>query len=167
VEIRRLGDEELVQWNSLVEQYPNATLFHTMEWLNFLEKAFRLEKLAMVIYQDGKMIGLFPMLMTHKGPFRILGSPLTGWNTPYMGPLIEPELLDEAMSAFNGLVKSLKADYVEVRFPQADLILPSMSGFNSEQVYTYIVDLEGGEDEVWSGLPIVLCCERWAARSGR
>jgi lipid II:glycine glycyltransferase (peptidoglycan interpeptide bridge formation enzyme) len=123
-----------------------------MEWLNFLEKAFHLEKLPMGLYQDGSMVGLFPMLMTRKGPFRILGSPLTGWNTPYMGPLIKAELLNEAMSAFNSFIKSLKADYVEVRFPQADLILPSMARFHNEPVYTYIVDLEGGEDKVWSRL---------------
>ena len=152
IELRSLEDNKLPEWNSIVEQLPNATLFHTMEWLNFLEKAFHLEKLPMGLYQDGRLAGLFPMLMTRKGPFRILGSPLTGWNTPYMGPLIKAELLNEAMSAFNSLMKSLKADYVEVRFPQADLILPSLPGFHNKPVYTYILDLEGGENKAWNGL---------------
>ena len=152
MEIRIIGNKELREWNSLVEQFPNATLFHTMEWLNVLERTFHLKKLLLGLYRDGRMVGLFPVLMTRKGLFRILGSPLTGWGTPYMGPLVEAELLDEAMRAFDGFVKSLRVDYVEVRFPQANLSLSSMTRFNNEQVYTYILDLDGSEDKVWSKL---------------
>jgi CelD/BcsL family acetyltransferase involved in cellulose biosynthesis len=152
MEIRTLSNEELREWNSLVEQFPNATLFHTMEWLTFLEKTYHLKKLPLGLYRDGRMVGLFPMLMTRKGLFRILGSPLTGWGTPYMGPLIEAGLLNEAMHAFDDFIKGLKIHYVEVRFPQADLTLPSTSGFHSEPVYTYILDLDGGEDKVWGRL---------------
>jgi len=152
MEIRTLENKQLLEWNSMVEQFPNATLFHTMEWLTFIEKAYHLKKLPLGLYRDGRIAGLFPMLIARKGPFRILGSPLTGWGTPYMGPLIEAGLLDEAMSAFDSFMKSLKVDYAEVRFPQAGLTLPSMTGFHNEPVYSYILDLDGGEEAVWKKL---------------
>jgi CelD/BcsL family acetyltransferase involved in cellulose biosynthesis len=152
IEIRTLETDELLAWNSMVARFPNATLFHTMEWLNFLGKIYHLEKLPLGLYLDGRMVGLFPMLLTRKGPFRILGSPLTGWGTPCMGPLVEAGLLNEAMHAFDDYVKRLKVHYVEVRFPQADLTLPGLTGFHREPVYTYILNLDGGEEAVWNKL---------------
>lgn len=152
IEIRILENEKLAEWNSIVAQFPDAAPFHTLEWLTMLEQTYHLKKLPLGLYRDGKIAGLFPLLMARKGPFKILGSPLTGWGTLYMGPLIDAELLDETMRAFVGFVKGLKVDYIEVRFPQADLVLPSMNGFQKEQVYTYIVKLEGSKDQAWKKL---------------
>src|SRR5512136_1820439 len=112
MEVRILENEEVRGWDSLVKQFPGHTLFHTAEWLSFLEATFHLQKLPLGLYRNGRMVGLFPALLDHKGPFKILGSPLTGWWTPYMGPLIDDELLDEAMSAIDGHAKRVGVDYL-------------------------------------------------------
>ncbi len=152
MEVGILENEELNKWNSLVEQFPGRTLFHTAEWLSFLEATFHLQKLPLGLYRNGRMVGLFPALLDHKGPFKILGSPLTGWGTPYMGPLIDDELLDEAMSAVDGLAKKLGVDYLEIRFPETIQKLPKMETYDRQAQDTYILGLECSEDEAWGNL---------------
>ena len=152
IKLRILDKQELSEWNSVLDESPNATLFHTMEWLSFLETTFHLKKLPLGIYEDGQMVGVFPALLTRKGPFKILGSPLTGWGTPYMGPVIETDRLDEVMGVFDDLTNSLKVDYVEVGFRQVELSLPSMGKYVRQQVDTHILELEGTVDKAWSRL---------------
>jgi len=152
IKLRILDKQELSEWNSVVERFPDATLFHTIEWLNFLETTSHLEKLPLGIYEDCQMVGVFPALLTRKGPFKILGSPLTGWGTPHMGPLVEVRLLDEVMEAFNDFVRQLKVDYLEVCFPQAELSLPSMGGYTSEPKGTYILQMVNNEETMWAML---------------
>jgi hypothetical protein len=152
MEIRILEDEELNKWNSLLEGFPGRTLFHTAEWLNFLEATFHLQKLPLGFYENGRLLGLFPALLDRKGPFKILGSPLTGWGTPYMGPLIDDERLDEAMVAIDGFANRLKVDYLEVRFPETTQRLPKMEIYDHQAVDTWILGLDCTEDEAWGKL---------------
>lgn len=155
IELAILGESESASWNSVVEEFSEATLFHTSEWISFLESSFGLRKLLLGIYKDSQIVGVFPCLLTRKGPFKILGSPLRGWGTAYMGPLVEKGLLQEVMFEFDRLLRKLGIDYVEFSFGEHEEIprdLLDERGYVCEQTFTWILDLEGGEQKLWSNL---------------
>lgn len=152
MEIRQIDDQDLKNWNSLVGRFPGRTLFHSAEWLGFLEATFHLQKMPLGLYRDGRLAGLFPALLDRKGPFKIMGSPLTGWGTPYMGPLVEDGLLGEAMAAIDDYSRRLKVDYVEIRFPETCPTLPEIKTYDRQAVDTWVLDLGRTEDEAWGML---------------
>ena len=76
------------EWNALLMQFPDRTVFHSLAWLQVLCEAHHLRRLLLRADIDGRCVGVWPCLELHKGPFRILGSPLPGWSTAYLGPLL-------------------------------------------------------------------------------
>ncbi len=126
-----------------------------MEWINFLENSFQLKRLLLGIFKDNQIVGVFPTLVTRRGPFKIWGSPLRGWGTAFMGPLVEKELLEEVMLGFDRLLGKLRIDYVEFCFSQEEGIprdVLNSKGYVCEPAFTWILDLTGGEQKLWAGL---------------
>jgi hypothetical protein len=75
-------------WDDLVRAFPRRTVFHTRAWLETLAVVHGVEIVLARADRDGRCEGVWPCLLQRKGPFRILGSPLPGWNTAYLGPLL-------------------------------------------------------------------------------
>ena len=79
------GHEE---YDRLLSSTRGWTLYHTPEWQDFLDEVVKGKRLILGIYHSRKLIGFMPAREVKIGPFRLLGSPLPGWNTPYMGPVL-------------------------------------------------------------------------------
>jgi CelD/BcsL family acetyltransferase involved in cellulose biosynthesis len=79
-------------WNSLCPGTPNATFFHTLDWLEVYWRHYGSgQKLrVLIISAADKPIGILPLVVqaerTRLGPVRILTYPLHGWGTLY-GPI--------------------------------------------------------------------------------
>lgn len=67
---------------------PDRTVFHSLPWLETIEEWMRLRLVLVKVERNGRCAAIWPSLEQRKGPFRVLGSPLPGWGTAYMGPLI-------------------------------------------------------------------------------
>jgi hypothetical protein len=125
VEIVEVNDiDELAQyrmlWNSIFPGTPNATFFHTFDWLDTYWRHFGHEqKLRVLIaYSAGDALGILPLCVRTEpyrlGKFRVLTYPLDNWGTCY-GP-IGPNPTSTMMAAMQHLRRTPRDwDMMELR----------------------------------------------------
>lgn len=106
----------------------DSNVFCTERWDTFIRTTFNAKRHFIGIYDGSVLIGLWPSYTVKKGPFKILGSPLRGWFTPWLGPRFFkeisqkdiPVLSQKAMYAFDQYIRKTSFDYVEC----ASMFLP-------------------------------------------
>jgi hypothetical protein len=103
-------------------------------------------------------VALWPCLEQRKGPFRILGSPLPGWSTAYLGPLF-PSGTDGAdqqaiLDAFLNERPLNRWSYFRCRVldEQRDVDMEPLGFSRIGREETYLLDLGPSEDELWNNL---------------
>jgi hypothetical protein len=72
-------------WAEEMENYKDRTIFQTPAWLSFLADTQNAKPVVAVLKDDGKELGYFTGLIVRRLGLKILGSPLPGWTTSYMG----------------------------------------------------------------------------------
>ncbi len=70
--------------------YDDRLVFHTEPWLRFVAESQRAEPVLATITDGGTPVGHFTGLLTRKYGLRILGSPMAGWTTSYVGFTLDP-----------------------------------------------------------------------------
>lgn len=83
VRLARVSLDE-VPWSEL-DTRPDRTVFQTREWLEFLRSTQQAEPVAAQLFEDDRPIGWFSGAVVRRGGLPVLGSPLPGWSTSYMG----------------------------------------------------------------------------------
>lgn len=73
-----------VDWEEL-DSYADRNVFQSREWLAFIEKTQDAKPVIAALTQNGDTVGFFTGLLIRRYGVRILGSPLRGWTTSYMG----------------------------------------------------------------------------------
>jgi len=139
-------------WNQLLQRFSGHTIFHTEEWLGIISRVFKAELRKFLVYdgQGGEPSGMFPLFSIRRGPLRIFASPLSGWATPRLGPLLEGIDPGGFMEGLNDMLSGERAHYVEVSFvSDVSSELPESFGYNLETRYTYILRLEPDEGVMW------------------
>lgn len=71
--------------NKEYNNFPDKTVFTTLEWLNYLKKDKNVIPLIIRIKKLNKYFGYFTGGLFKKFGITILGSPFMGWTTNYMG----------------------------------------------------------------------------------
>ena len=79
-------------WASTLQQFPVRTLYQSPSWLAFLEETQKGEIVIAALHEGNLVLGYFAGLMIRKFRLRILGGPLPGWSTSYMGLVLRPEV---------------------------------------------------------------------------
>jgi len=87
-ELEPLSALEIAQWDNLIAPYPCRELFHREAWLQYLAMSRGVSIRRWAIRDKGRTIGYFPAGVFKKGPYLILGSPLRGWGSGVMGPVV-------------------------------------------------------------------------------
>src|SRR6185503_18478174 len=86
-----------------------------------IEREHGLTLILAAAENDDGIAALWPVLETRKGPFRVLGSPLRGWSTAYLGPLFAANVDVAAMiSSFLTHPRLGKCAYFECRVRDPD-----------------------------------------------
>jgi hypothetical protein len=138
-------------WAEVLDRYPNADVFHSPEWLQFLALSQQAEPVLAVVRLGAEPVGHFVGAMVRRAGLRILGSPLRGWSTESMGFLLEDENLRraaaEALAAF--AFDDLGCVHVELADKHLSAQDMAGSGFASEIGRTYRIDLRPPEDDVF------------------
>ncbi len=104
------------------------------------------------IFGSEGTVGYFCGGTLRKGPFRILGSPLKGWGTNFMGPIVNGRFDPESfLAALEELALEEGFAMVEVESP----VLPEerlvAAGFEPVSQPTYMVTLTPGQpEEMWN-----------------
>src|SRR6266508_3286945 len=97
-----LTPSEMGQWDDLIAPYPGREPFHRKVWLDYLASTRGMPTRFWAIRERGTTVGYFCGGLLTKGPFRILGSPLKGWGTNYMGPVVREDVdYGELLEAFD------------------------------------------------------------------
>lgn len=67
----------------------NPDIYFSYEWIDFLKKSLNVDPFVIEISDGNKIIGYFVGAVFKKFGVKIVGSPFRGWDTPYMGLLID------------------------------------------------------------------------------
>ena len=141
------------EWPDILARFPERTVFHSLPWLDALSASRGGRLVLCIAEKQTRPVAAWPLLELHKGPLRILGSPLPGSATTYMGPLFDGTT-DTApiLEAFfaNDVIRrhSYFACRAIDRCQHVDLF---PFGFSRIQRFeTYRLDLRAGQDHVWN-----------------
>ena len=142
--VRALTVEEFPEWEALVQQSPQGTLFHSRLWLDALGEPYKL----FGCFCGGKLRGGFVAGIT--GP-RAAGAPHSAL-TPYLGLLFarsEDKYVtrisaEKEITAAFAVVLKREFDSVQLRFPPEIIDLQPFiwEGFQAGLRYTYRLSLD-------------------------
>jgi len=102
---------------ALNNNFKKYSLFHSEKWLNTVRKGFNIRINSIMSYDDqNKIIAITPLMQKKRGPFCLIGSPLRGTYTDYLGILFkdtsEKKLQTKILESQSNLLKK-KGDYIE------------------------------------------------------
>ncbi len=148
----------LEQWDESIGVFDSRTVYHSAAWLRILSVEFGLDPHLLICEDsDGVPTLAWPGLVVSKGPLQVLGSPLPGWSTPYMGPLAaSPQTLARVLSGIDVDRRLGRFSYVEFRALQECASHQSFieMGFHKQSDFeTYLLDIGSrSEEELWAQL---------------
>jgi len=154
LEVRKLGDNELRAWDTLVTGSAQGTVFHSSDWLVKNASLQNQDLILLGCYDGEKLIGGCPLHLSR--PYNLLGlATSTAALTPYGGAMvteIEGARQRAREAHANRIITVLleytaqqEFDYVNlVNSPGlTDIRVFTRRGWNTTIYYTYILPLEG------------------------
>ena len=150
--LNNIGDKE---WDEAISGFDTKYLFHQSNWLNFLKESKNSEIVRCKIEDDGRIVGYFAAIAVKRGIFKILGSPLPGSTTDYMGPIVNRDDFDllSFLKVLDELSRKLKIHHMEICGPDIlDHQAMVENKFNFNLGGSYIIPLDADEDHLWDGL---------------
>jgi hypothetical protein len=153
--LKYINDKE---WDDAIERFEMKSLYHQSAWLEFIEKSQKTQRTLLEIENNGKTIGYFACFIVRKGPFKILGSPLIGWNTGYLGPISNYDFDQTAFfNVFEQYCRDNKIDQVELSNPILNSAVMKNNNFSFRSGITYLVRLFCDEKKMWFNLDKKSC----------
>ena len=158
----------LDEWSRILGSFPDHTLFQSVPWLRFLQDSMGGELIFAVFHDGDRARGYFVGMLVKKMGLRILGSPLPGWTTSYMGFVLQPgisrrEALDDLQRfAF----EELHCAHMEVMDRHLDS--PSLEGCYRVRHYNgFELDLSLDDERLFGNFDAACRrCIRKASRCG-
>ena len=137
-------------WEEVVSVHPEAEPFHGAAWLAYLQAAFGAEPVVATVRLDGRAVGHVVGAIVRRYGVRILGSPLRGWGTQYLGFLLDPgvdrRLVADALVPF--AFRDLGCLHVELGDPWLSIEAMAGSAYRLEPGITYVADLRPDESAI-------------------
>ncbi|MEA2512090.1 MAG: hypothetical protein QOJ59_1577 [Thermomicrobiales bacterium] len=169
--VRRAWSE--VDW-SILDGYADRHLFQTKAWLEFLAEFQRAEPVVAVLEDGREQLGYFSGLVVKRWGLSVLGSPLPGWTTPYMGFNMKPDVPRRvaADAIVDFAFKDLGCAHLELRDRWLTEEETTGLGFGRRRDVgyderTFEVDLNRSEDAIFGGMTSACRrCIRKAEKSG-
>jgi hypothetical protein len=134
--------------------YEDRLIFHTEPWLRFVAECQRAEPVLATITDGTTPVGHFTGLLTKRYGLRILGSPMAGWTTSYVGFNLDPAMPRRA--ALEALLPFAFGDlgcaHLEIRdrgLAESDL---GGLGLRWSTAPTAVIDLSPGEDALFGAM---------------
>lgn len=149
--IEALSEVQSARWDDLIASYQGVQLFHRTPWLDYLVASRGVDLRMWAIKDAERIIGYFCGGLVQKGPFRILGSPLKGWGTNYMGPIVPADFdATRLLQALDDLAVREGLAMTEMESPALTDEVLEAGGFHAVRGWTYRVPLTPGDpDRMW------------------
>jgi hypothetical protein len=142
-----------VDWERL-DRFDDRLVYQTREWVEFVARTQGARPVVAAVLDGRTTVGYFTGLTLRKYGIRMLGSPLPGWTTPYMGFNLEPGVsrveAAEALAPF--AFGSLGCAHLEFRdwcLREDDV---AELGFEQAPWRGFELDLRRSQDEIWASL---------------
>jgi len=153
MELERIDSFEPQSWDREVSQLETGLIFHHSAWLDYLQQAFKWKLLTFRAIEGGTTVGLFTGLLQKKGPFTILGSPLPGTLTDYLGPALDQKAgVEEFLAALERMCRRQGIDLVQLGHPALQPDLMAREGFTAYNGELLEIPLSAEPEEMWANL---------------
>jgi CelD/BcsL family acetyltransferase involved in cellulose biosynthesis len=141
-----------VPWSEL-DGYADRNVFQTRAWLQFLARTQNATPVVASVRDDDRTVGWFTGVVQRRFGLRLLGSPLPGWSTWYLGFNLLPGV--DRRAAFAALPRfafdELRCLHLEVRYRNAGFHDLDGLGFErGDTIRTLALDLRPTEEEIFS-----------------
>lgn len=139
INVRTLDNKELRKWNRIIASFTDHRVFHTKEWIRYLESFSKAQPLFIVFEQDDKIVGALPGLLYKFPLFNCFMSPMEGWQTMSMGPIFDAtktpcqEIVDAMLRFLKG---HYDVKYIEISSRHLEHQIMIDNGFNGSPIYT-------------------------------
>ena len=146
-------DPDRVEWERL-DRFSDRLVYQTREWVEFIARAQQAEPIVAALVAGAATVGYFTGLVQRRFGITILGSPMPGWTTAFMGFNLEPGV--SRRTAVEALVPfafgELRCAHLELR--DRNLLASDLGGLGLKQTpWTGIeVDLRRAEEEIWASI---------------
>jgi len=149
-DLRLVDLPDLEAYARLLPRFAGWSLFQTPEWLRFLDGDHRGRTRVIAIERAGSVVGLLPCREQRIGPARALASPFPGWNTPHMGPVLEPDI--EPGQFFDALEGFLDAEGIShCELSSLDQRMQHREGWSQEVGASYVAPLYADPEVLLAG----------------
>ena len=158
-------DVSVSDWGGILNGFQDRTVFQSPAWLAFVVKTQRAEPVFAALKDGSTTLGYFCGLIVKRFGLRILGSPLPGWTTSYMGL----NLLNGTprTAALGALLQFAFDDMrcVHVEFMDRNLSLDNVKdlGWEQRRFAGFEIDLTKTEDELLKAM--TSACRRCIRRA--
>ncbi len=139
-------------WETCRATQPGATIFHRWDWLATMAHALDKLFLPLGFYHDDALVGLAPLLVKQRGPFKN-----ANWAPfPYLGPLVPAALWPRALQALDDYQRLNGIGLIGFGLaPDAAVDLDALraAGYTLQVDTTQILPLNGrSEEDLWAGM---------------
>ncbi len=153
ISLEPLGPEKTPEWDRLTAPFNSRELFHRSIWLRFLQATQGATPLLCTIRAGDAPIGYFSGGIVRKGPFKILGSPLKGWGTNFMGPIANHLDQEAFLRALDELARRERLSIVELEGRALSEQSMARAGYEATLGKTFLVKLlPETPDGAWNNL---------------
>jgi len=152
IEFEEVGQVSAETWDQWLEATGQARLYHSSAWLRFLDATQPGRTLRARILDGGRPIGCFAGRLLTKCGLRILGSPLHGWTTHYMGPVLNADRIfsEELFRALDRWVfQELRCMHFEMLTPDIPAQAVGDLSYEDQGFQSFLLDLGPSEKELF------------------
>ena len=145
-------DPDQVEWERL-DPFADRVVYQTREWVEFVSSCQRAEPVVAALEDGNATVGYFTGLVVRRFGVPILGSPMPGWTTAFMGFNLEDgaSRRDAVEALIQFAFRSLGCPHLEFRDRDLASDLEGL-GFEHTPWRGLEVDLRPSEEEIWAAL---------------
>jgi len=146
-------DSDQVDWERL-DAFADRVVFQTREWVEFVASCQGAEPVIAALKDGSTTAGYLTALIVRRYGIPILGSPMPGWTTSFMGFNLEDGVSrrDAVEALLEFAFSSLGCRHVEFRDHDIGLADVEGLGFEHTPWRGLQVDLRQPEEQIWAGM---------------
>lgn len=150
--IREITDD--AEWDALVDRAELGTVYHRSGWLGVLSECTEARIHRVALEGPTGLLAIWPIGLLRKGPLRVGGSPLPGWNTAYLGPLFTDACEDkaDAVRRMYTAPPIRKPAFLATRVMDTTADLEPLGFRRIKDFETYEIDLTEPTETLWGNL---------------
>lgn len=158
-------DLQLSFWGDILDTFKDRTIFQTPSWMSFIAETQNAEPIFAAVKDGSRTAGYFSGLIVRKFGFKILGSPLPGWTTSYMGMNLSPGVSRRlGLEAVVRLAfEELSCVHIEIMDRQISVNDARELGFEIRTFAGFEIDLRASEDQLFANM--TSACRRCIRRA--